>query len=144
MSGWNDNYRDPALIPDRILKLMPQEERKRLGKAGLTVEEHQERTKAKTEKQLQYNIASLLRQRNLIFNVSRMDRETTGTVGWPDFTFCLNGRMVCIECKLPGEKPTPEQVNCMAALASQGAFVRVVHSEAEFLKALAEVEPVTK
>lgn len=134
--SWNGTYKDPRLIPDRIVRMLPPEERQRLGKHCATAEERQARLDAKSEKELQERIASLLRQRQIEFNRSRMDRATTGTVGWPDFTFCVAGLMVCLEVKLPGQHPTAEQTACMARLMRDGAFVRVVRSEAEFLAAL--------
>jgi hypothetical protein len=140
VSGWNQQYRDPRLIPDNIVRLMPVEERRRLGRHCQTPEERQEKREFKSEKQLQQRIAALLTIRGLTFNVCRMDRATTGVVGWPDFCFCVKGRMVCIECKLPGQVPTAEQLKIIAGLSRDGAFVRVVHSESEFLDAIREVE----
>jgi hypothetical protein len=144
MSGWNAQYRDPRLLPDKLVRMLPLEERKRLGRHCMTQEERQEKIDAKSEKQLQENIASLIRQRGITFNVSRMDRATTGKIGWPDFTFALPrkpyGIPCAIECKLPGQEPTREQVECMMALVRDGWFVRVVRSEQEFLDALKELE----
>lgn len=140
MSGWNTQYSDPRLIPDRIVRMLPPEERQRLGRHCATAEERQARIDAKSEKELQERIASLLRQRQIEFFRQRMDRQTTGTVGWPDFTFCLDGLFCAVEVKLPGQHPTAEQLACMARLMRDGAFVRVVRSEAEFLACLAEAQ----
>lgn len=138
MNGWNSNYHDPRLLPDKIVRMMPPEERQRLGNHCLTCEERQQKTEAKSEKKLQENIAALLRQRGITFNQSRMDRKTTGRIGWPDLTFAVKGRACAIEVKLPGQEPTPEQVSCMIGLIKDGWFVRVVRSESEFLQALAD------
>lgn len=140
MTGWNDQYRDPRLIPDRIIEMMPPEARAKLGRHCKTNAERQAAIEAKSEKKLQENIAALLRQRNIRFNVSRMDRATTGVVGWPDFTFAVKGRACAFEVKLPGQEPTKEQVQVMLDLVRDGWFVRIVRSEAEFLQALAEAD----
>jgi hypothetical protein len=145
MSGWNQQYKDSRFLGDNIIRMLPPEERKRLGYvragAGLTSEERRAKADQRAEKKLQENIAALLRQRGITFNQSRMDRETTGKVGWPDFTLAIKGRAIAIEVKKRfGEEPTKEQVACMMGLVKDGWFVRVVRSEAEFLEALKDAE----
>lgn len=143
--SWNGAFRDIDLISPKILRMMPEEERKRLGKAGLTPEEHQAKTDAKRERELHDRIEALLRIRGITYVHSRMDKPSTIRVGLPDFMFCLPrekgfGIPMAIEVKMPGEEPTPEQVQCMRELIRDGWFVRVVRNEQQFIQALQEAE----
>lgn len=123
-------------IPESIRKLMSPADRAPLGKAAMTNDEAQAKMDGKREKDLQENIAALLRIRGIAFFRQRMDRKTTGTVGWPDFTFAINGKAVAFEVKLPGEQPTPEQNACILAMDRNGWHVVVVHSEQQAIEQL--------
>lgn len=126
-------------IPENIRRCMPKDDREDIGKAAMTNEDAQASLTARKEKQLQENIAALLRLRNIWFMRQRMDRKTTGTLGAPDFIFAVNGKACAFEVKLPGEKPTDEQVRCHIAMCANGWFVRLVHSEAEAIQQLEAV-----
>ena len=125
-------------IPPNILRLMPESERRLLGQAGLTVPEVGAINGRKLEKKIQEEIAQYLQLYGVTFFRQRMDRKTTGTVGWPDFTFCVKGRACFFEVKRPGQQPDPAQTKVLAALAEAGAFVRVVHSLQEAIDAYRE------
>ena len=126
-------------IPEHILRLMPESERQRLGKAGLTMPEIEARNGRKLEKEVQAEIAQYLRLHGVPFFQQRMDRATTGTVGWPDITFVVKGRACFLEVKLPTKKPDPEQAKVLSELIAAGAFVRVVHSLEEAIYAYREI-----
>ena len=51
-------------------------------------------------------------------------------VGSPDLVGIMKptGRWFCLELKVPGEKPRPEQARCLATWRSFGAFCAVVDS----------------
>lgn len=55
--------------------------------------------------------------------------------GWPDIyaVHLATGRAVAIECKRPGQRPRPNQVSWLAALAGTGVetFVATRENEAE-------------
>ena len=121
-------------IPEHVRRLMPPEERKALG--APTCAEVDEKLRAKSEKQLQENIGNMLRQFDIIYNVSRMDRKKTDMVGWPDFTFAIHGRAFAFEVKLPGGKLTPDQERVIDHMKRNGWLVLVVRSEAEALSIL--------
>lgn len=131
--------RDP--IPKHIRRLMPKEDRADMGKAAMTNEEAQAKLDGRREKELQENIASLLRQRDIVFFWQRMDRKTTGTVGWPDFTFSVGGKACAFEVKLPKGHLTGEQMQMHIAMMKNGWLVRVVRSEQE---AVEQLEAVSK
>jgi hypothetical protein len=117
-----------GLIPPNILRLMPSEERRQLGKAGELPEEALARAKVRVERDLQYMLASLLNLRGIAFMRQRMDKKATGTIGWPDFTFAVDGRAVAWEVKLPGEKPTAEQEEMHQRMRANGWTVEVITS----------------
>ena len=64
-----------------------------------------------------------------------------GEPGWPDIIGCLpgnGGRMLAVECKRPGQKPTWEQERRMSELAEAGALCVVAREIADIEKALRE------
>lgn len=134
-------------IPDNILRRMSPQDRPP-GNAGRTFEEAEARRTDRLESDIQDNIARLLEHRGIPYNRSRMDKATTGTVGWPDFTFAVKRpshpgqySVPCgIEVKRPGTKPTADQERVLADLERGGWFVRVVRSETEFLDALKAIQ----
>jgi hypothetical protein len=120
---------------------MPAEERARLGKAGVLPEEALAKQEIRLEKELQGHLADLLRLREIEFFRQRMDRATTGTVGWPDFTFAVNGRPVAWECKLPGKDLDPDQVKVIDRMRGNGWDVRVIRSVNEGIAHLDSLLP---
>jgi hypothetical protein len=133
-----------GVIPEHIRRLMPASERQAMGKAAWTMPELTARQAVRLERELQDQIAGYLRLKEVTFGLSRMDRKTTYTVGWPDFSFVLNGRACFLEAKLPGKEPTDEQWEIIGALTAAGAFVRVVYSLAEAVEAFREAEGLPK
>jgi hypothetical protein len=136
---------DPSALPNAFLSKMDKADRQPLGKAGVTAAEAETKNAFRREKQLQERCVALLRLRNILPNVSRMDRRKTDKVGWPDLTFShpTTGRFgipCAFECKLPGCHPTPEQTKVMQHLLDNGWFVRVITSEEQFLEALKTLE----
>lgn len=120
-----------GIIPEHFLRLMPEADRRAMGKAGMTIPEIADRNAAKLEKQIHDQIEAYLRIQGITYRHDRMDRKTTGTVGWPDFTFAVNGAPVAIEVKRPGQRPTADQIDVMAGLVRDGWNVRVVFGVAD-------------
>jgi hypothetical protein len=132
-------------MPPNIRKCLQPETRSAIGKAAMTTAEADAKFNARAEKKLQENIAALLRQRNICFFSQRMDRRTSGTVGWPDFTFGIKGKdgvaIACaVECKVLDGKLTQEQWQVLIDLDANGWAATVVRSEAEFLAFIKSVE----
>jgi len=60
-----------------------------------------------------------------------------GKVGSSDIIGCLNdGRMLCVECKAKGKKPTEEQRRFLAAVTEKGGLALVVDDVATLVDAL--------
>lgn len=65
---------------------------------------------------------------------ARCDRKSTIDLGAPDFViFCPNGRLLVIECKMPGKKRTPEQLAWALQLEMLGHACELVTTMEEFL-----------
>jgi hypothetical protein len=98
----------------------------RTGKECLTVQSAKE--EVKSERQLQEQICALLRNRGIVFQRSRMDRKTTGTVGWPDISFAFNGIPHAWEIKTATGKLSEEQSRCIEAMRKNGWNVQIIRS----------------
>lgn len=90
----------------------------------------------KDEEELQNQIAQYLRLKELPFFRQRMDKRTTGTVGWPDFSYVFQGKACFMECKMPGNDLTEEQRQVQFELVAAGAHYRIVYSLAEAVQAV--------
>lgn len=134
----------PAILTDSFLKAMPPEERKKLGKAGLTKEEAAAKRSGGTERQLQDEIAGWLELEQIYYESDRMDRKTSGKKGRADFRLCVRGadgvgRWLSLEAKTGGAKLTAEQEEEAERLLRSGGAFAVVRSLAE---AIAEVRKI--
>lgn len=120
-------------IPNNILRAIDPAERRRMGKGARTWDEVETAREAKSEKELQSQIANLLNQRDIWFSRSRMDRRATVTKGQPDFLFALITRWglpipMAFEVKIGKAEPTAEQIECHAHMRRNGWRVYVVRS----------------
>lgn len=127
-----------ATMPERMRRLLAPEQRKEM--KLLTSTEAQSKLDGKREKELQENIAALLRQRGIWFARQRMDRKTTGVVGQPDFLLAIKGRAIAWEIKLVGKYLTKEQNACMRDMESNGWICIIVRSERQAVDALNYLE----
>lgn len=59
-----------------------------------------------------------------------------GERGAPDIIGCKNGQMICIECKIPGNKPTEEQYAWLSRAEHAGAITMVAYSIDDVMKHL--------
>ena len=75
---------------------------------------------AKSEKQLQEQIAGFLERNGIVVIRSRTDRRTTTNLGTPDLLFSLKGRAIAFEVKLPHKHPTHVQVEMMRKMTRNG------------------------
>lgn len=126
---------DSKTIPDKVLRLMPAEERARLGKAGRTLVEVFAEEDRRAERKIQQEIAQFLRMRDIPFDWKAMHRKSTATVGWPDFTLAYRGIPLALEAKTATGKCSPEQAALHTKLAAHGWGVHVVRGLPE-VKAL--------
>jgi hypothetical protein len=101
-------------------------DRKSLGKAGMTGEEAMASYSAKSEKELQKQIAGILAIRGIRYLNPAMSKKSPLPIGWPDFTIFLPpGRTIFMECKIEGGKLTKEQ-EAFGTWAKQWGFPHYV------------------
>jgi hypothetical protein len=78
---------NPKLFPARMVRLISEKDRAALGIK--TDDERMAKWEAKNERELQRQIVSYLRLRDIEVEWKRTDKKSTGTVGWPDITFAV-------------------------------------------------------
>lgn len=72
---------------------------------------------------------------------SRMDKKTTNALGTPDFIIAMSdGRIVWIEAKAKGRKPTKDQMAACCWLNKLGHCYYIVYSMTQFLIAIGSVK----
>jgi hypothetical protein len=131
----------PAILTDSFLKALPPEERKKLGKAGLTKEEAAAKYSGGTERQLQDDIAAWLELNQIYYESDRMDRKTSGKKGRADFRICAAGRWLSLEAKTGDAKLTDEQEEQAERLIRSGGAFAIVRSLAEAIAEVRKISP---
>lgn len=115
------NY-STAELPPNILRCMCAEDRKSLGVQ--TLAEVQAAYEQATEGQLQRLCESELSRRGIVFlHLSFRAREK---IGWPDLTFCLEGRPMAVELKSASGRLSPEQEALLGRMKANGWQTHVV------------------
>lgn len=116
----------PVVLGEGFLQALPEHERRRLGKAGITAAQAFATYQRGKEKELQKQIASYLDLNQIYFESDRMDKKTSGKVGRADFRICYHGRWVSAECKADGQTLGSAQAMQASVLRkSGGRFVLV-------------------
>ena len=87
----------PEVPPEGFLLAMPEEERQRLGRAGLTNEEARKKFEAGQEKELQRQVYQYLTLHDIYFEYDSMRKKTSGKRGRADFRLCVIGKWLSIE-----------------------------------------------
>lgn len=137
------------ILPPHVLKCIAPEDRKALGKAGLTPEEVLAKAQLRNERDLQRTIVSLLRLKGIEPLWHRTDKRSHATIGWPDITFSTVHRVdgwddfcpQAWEVKFEDGELSVEQQQMMIRLQSppNGWRVRVIRSVNEAIEQLREV-----
>jgi len=120
------------ILPEHVLKCVSPEDRKRMGKAGLTAEDAKEKGLARAERDLQGEIVQYLNLRGIQVLWHRTDKKSHATVGWPDLTFCKDGVPWGIEVKTDAGRVRPAQYETMRKMTIDGWQCAVVRSFQEF------------
>lgn len=103
--------------------------------AGRSLVSPQSTSKAvERERDLHDDIEALCKYRGYLYRHDRMDRPTTGQVGWPDWTIFMPGtRVVFLECKARKSKATIEQLSKLAHARKFGFAAEVVDNYSDAL-----------
>jgi hypothetical protein len=116
----------PNVLSEGFLQALPEHERKRLGKAGITAAQAIQTFRRGQEKELQKQVASYLDLNEIYFENDRMDKKTSGKVGRADFRICYRGKWISAECKAQGCTLESAQASQAARLRKSGGhFVMV-------------------
>lgn len=99
----------PAVLSQGFLAGLPEAERKRLGRAGMTVEEAQETFNRGQERILKGHALNELNRRGAWIFEQPMSKKTRGRRGVPDIIGCYRGYFFAVELKASGEPLRPEQ-----------------------------------
>ena len=102
-------------VTEAILSRMSKAERAKMPGVQ-TADEAQSRFKARSERELQNQIAQYLRLKGIWFHTARMDKKTTAQVGTPDFLMCG----YALEVKHDKGKLSDEQIKCHDAMRRSG------------------------
>jgi hypothetical protein len=129
---------DRATLPDSFLEKLFPEDRKRLKAQGIcTNVEAQAKYERGIEKEMRAHYSNWLMLRAIPFVSPRHDKKSTIMVGWPDYTVLRDNRALCVEFKVKGKKPRPEQEKVIEFLLQAGIKTVVCHS---FSQAIAETK----
>jgi len=79
------------VLPESFLRCLSPEDRKSLGRGGITAEEAISKQVAKSERELQGQIVNLLRLKGIEPLWHRTNKKSGATIGWPDITFSVLG-----------------------------------------------------
>lgn len=126
----------PAVPSEGLLQALPPEERNRLGRAGMTKAEAQEKYAAGQEKKLKGLVVNeLLRRGAWIFD-QPMSKKTRGRPGVPDIIGCYRGYFFAVELKVTGGTMTEDQAReAVAIRKASGRFV-LAYSLADVTEAI--------
>jgi hypothetical protein len=113
------------ILPENILRLMSSADRRRYAGGQLTNEEAYVKASRRAEKEEHNLFINWLGLHGLQFRHDRMDKKTSGTVGWPDFTIVVGGRCLLGDFKVYGNKLSSEQKERFGALSRTGTEVEI-------------------
>jgi hypothetical protein len=100
----------PAVLSPGFVRALPESERKRLGKAGLTPEQCQATFIRGQEIELQKLVANWLNLHLIYFEWDHTHKKTSGKRGRADFRICVPGGFwLSAECKAAGESLSLER-----------------------------------
>lgn len=138
----------PSVPREGFLKALPEAERKKLGRAGMTNAETQAKYAAGREKELQRDIAAWLNREEIYCNNDRMDKRTSGERGRADFRVCvpvrvagqIEGRWLSIEAKTEIGTLSTEQGEDAARVRKSGGKFIVARSLADVIEAVRDMQ----
>jgi hypothetical protein len=131
----------PAVLSPGFVRALPESERKRFGKAGLTPEQCRATFIRGQEIELQKLVANWLELNGIYFESDRMDKRTSGKRGRADFRICVPGGFwLSAECKATGETLSAEQVEQAERLRRSGGKFVVVRALDDLIQAVRSLE----
>jgi len=132
----------PAVLSERFLQAMPEEERKRLGKAGVTQAEAEAVFKSGQEKDLRKLVWNELNRRSAYIFDQPTNKRTRGRKGTPDLICCYRGRFLGVETKAFHETLRAEQAQEAVAIRKAGGHFVLCFCLADLLEELQQIDRI--
>lgn len=129
----------PNVPSEGFLQALPPEERKKLGRAGITKAEAAAIYARGQEKELQRQVWNYLTLKGIYFESDRMDKRTSGKKGRADFRCCIDGLWLSLECKAESQTLSKEQALEAARLRKSGGKFAVVFSLQDAIEAITDL-----
>lgn len=120
------------IYPERFLSRLSSDDRKLLGQQ--TSAEAVAKYIRRTEKQEHKDFSNWLKLNRVLSRSDRMDKRTSGTVGWPDYELFHQGKVLFLEFKVAGNKLSLEQEAIISRLTGEGFIVAIPQSAAEAIR----------
>ena len=95
---------------------------------------------AKSERELQEQICSLLRRRDIPYVRAPMFKKSELPPGWPDFSFTFQGQPLGWECKSTIGKLSEEQASMHAKMEGCGWKISIIRTLEEAVEILRKME----
>ncbi len=99
-----------------------------------------EKIERTSERELQDQIAGLLRVKGIAFAQQRMDRKSNVAKGWPDFVFAHYARPIAFEVKTGRNQQTEEQYQTQNTMELNGWSYHVIRELDQVLTILKAIE----
>jgi uncharacterized protein (DUF58 family) len=126
------------ILPDHVLRLMSPADRQVLGQK--TAAETLAIADAKSEKELQEQIASMLRRRDVPFIRPAMFKKSELPPCWPDVSFAYRGVQIGWECKTIVGKLNAQQSKMHDQLRRCGWQISVIRTLQEAVEILQKLD----
>ena len=138
------NKKSIDVLPESFLKCMSAEDRKSMGRAGVTKPEAEAKGQRRDECALQRLIATFLNREEsngvLTYFWQSTHKKATGRKGTPDFIFCYRGRFCAAEVKYGEGRLRTEQVKVLRKIQECGGAANVVRSLEDVRELIAVVD----
>lgn len=132
----------PAVLREGFLQAMPEAERKRLGKGGMTQAQAEAVFKSGEEKKLKDLVVNELNRRGAWIFHQPMSKKTRGRPGVPDIIGCHRGRFFACELKASGESMRTEQAQEAVRIRKAGGHFVLCFCLSDLLEALHQIERI--
>jgi hypothetical protein len=130
----------PAVPSEGLLQALPPEERKRLGRAGMTRAEAQAKYAAGQEKDLKRDVVNEIYRRGGWVFEQPMSKKTRGRPGIPDLIICYRSYFLAVELKAAGGTMSQEQAQeAVGIRKASGRFV-LAYSVNDVIEALLGID----
>ena len=131
-------HETPSSPSSGFLAGLPEEERKRLGRAGITPEEANATFIRGEEMRLQKLVVQWLDLHQIYWESDRMDKRTSGKRGRADFRICVppGGYWLSAECKACGQPLEKEQAQQAVRLRNSGGHFVLVYRLNDLIEAI--------